>query len=63
MFLNDSRVVFSPFIILFTFSRSIFGSYDNVSLGLLGRALFGSMAFSFSELVVLFCLVVLFDNT
>ena len=44
MFLNDGRLVFSLFIILFTFSRSVFCSCDSVSLGLLG-----SVAFSFSK--------------
>ena len=49
MFLNDGKLVFSLFIILLTFSRFIFRSCDSVSLGLLGYVLFGSVAFSFSE--------------
>ena len=53
MFLNDGKVVFPLFIILFTFSRSSFSSCDNVSFGLLGCVLFDSVAFSFSEA---FCL-------
>ena len=52
MFLNDGKVVFSLFIILFTFS--IFCSCDNVSLGLLGSALFFSVVFSFSEVGISF---------
>ena len=49
MFLNDGKVVFSQFIILFKFSRFIFCSCDSVSLGLLSCALFGCVAFPFSE--------------
>ena len=64
MFLNDSKVVFLLFIILFTFSRFIFCSCDNVSFGLLGCAWFGRVAFSFSDvgssfLFRCFCLIIL----
>ena len=49
MFLNDDKVVFSLFIILFRFSRNTFCSYDSFSLGLLCRELFGCVAFPFSK--------------
>ena len=49
MFLNAGKVVFSLFIILFRYSRFTSCSCDSVSLGLLGCALFGCVAFPFSE--------------
>ena len=49
-------VVFSLFMILFTFSRFIFCSWDSVSSWLLGCVLFGSVVFSFSEVGSLFSL-------
>ena len=44
MFLNDGRVVFTLFIILFRFSRFVCCSCDSVSVGLLG-----TVAYSFSR--------------
>ena len=44
MFLNDGRLVFSLFIIIFTFSTVVFCSCDSVSSGSLG-----SVAFLFSK--------------
>ena len=49
MFLNDDKVVFLLFIILFKFSRFTFCSCDNVCFGLFGCALFGCVGFPFSE--------------
>ena len=44
MFLNDGRVVFTLFIILFRFSGFVCCSCDSVSVGLLG-----TVAYSFSR--------------
>ena len=64
MFLNDGKIIFSLFIILFKFSRFIFCSCDSVSFGLLGWVLFGWVALPFSEdcssfLLGCFCLTTL----
>ena len=48
MFSYNGKLVLSLFIILFTFSRFIICSCDSVSLGLIGRALFGRVASSVS---------------
>ena len=49
MFLNEGRIVFSLFIILFTFSRFTFCSCDSVSSWLFDSVAFGSVVFSFAE--------------
>ena len=49
MFLNDGKIVFSPLIILFKFSRFAFCSCVSVCSGLFGCALFGCVAFPFSK--------------
>ena len=49
MFLNDGKVIFSLFIILFKFSTFNFCSCDSVCSGLFGCAVFGCVEFSFSE--------------
>ena len=63
MFLNDSKVVFSLFIILFKFSRFTFCSCDSICFGLFGCA-FSCVVLSFSEvcgsfLLGYFCLLIL----
>ena len=64
MFLSDGKVVFSPFIIPFKFSRFTFCSCVSVCSGLIGCAVFGCVAFSFSKvggsiLLGCFCLLIL----
>ena len=54
MFLNDGKVVFSLFIILFKFSISNFSSCDSACFGLFGCALFSCMMFLFFEVGGLF---------
>ena len=49
MFLNDGKVVFLQFIILFKFSRFTFCSCDSFSFGLFGCALFDCVVFPFFE--------------
>ena len=49
MFHHDGKVVFSPFIILFEFSRFTFCSCVSVCSGYSGWALFDCVAFLFSE--------------
>ena len=64
MFLNDGKVVFSLFIILFKFFRFIFCSCDSVCSGLVGCAVFGWVGFLFSEVggpfrMGCFCLLII----
>ena len=49
MFLNEGRIVFSLFMILFTFSRFTWCSCDSVSSWLFDSVSFGSVVFSFAE--------------
>ena len=49
LFLNNCKVVFSLFKILFKFSRFNFCSCDSVCSGLFGCAVFGCVGFPFSE--------------
>ena len=58
MFLNEGTIVFSLFMILFTFSRFIFCSCDSVSFWLFVSVSFGSVVFSFAEVCCSFSLIV-----
>ena len=49
MFLHESRLVFSLFMIFFTFSRFTFCSCDSVSVWLFDSVSFGRVVFSFTE--------------
>ena len=59
MFLNDGRVVFTLFIILFRFSRFVCCSCDSVSVGLLGTVAYSFSRVSSSFLICCFWLVLL----
>ena len=64
MLLNDGKVIFSLFIILYKFSRFNFCFCDSVCLVLFGCALFGCVVFPFSEvgasfLLGYFCFLIL----
>ena len=64
MFLNEGRIVFSLFMILFTCCIFTFCSCDSVSSWLFGSVLFGSVVFSFAEVCGSFSLdCVFFDIT
>ena len=65
MFLNDGKVVFSLFIILFKLSRFNFCSCDNVCSGVFGCAVFCCVEFSFSNVggsfrIGCFCLLMFY---
>ena len=64
VFLSEGKVDFSPFIILFKFSRFTFRSWISVCSGLFSCAFFGWVVFLFSEVggsfrLGCFCLLIL----